>query len=123
MKRPTDDLETIFGDEIAANDDLDEIFSDPPAPVQMGVGGSSSISFRDIVLANKKLGHTHRKQFLLTFGLNLDTYMHPLFGFEIMMFEKFVRPKREQSLKDAIIERWGKDAATLVHTLIEGAKK
>jgi hypothetical protein len=64
----------------------------------------------------------YSEQFKRTFGVPLQKFCHPLFGFDVIAFDdKIVQPPDGTSTKEAVLERWGQDAVDMILALIDGA--
>jgi hypothetical protein len=64
------------------------------------------------------LSHNHAHEFQRIFGVSLTSYLNKITGFDIIKFDEFVRPKKNESTADALRRRWGQEAVNLVRALI-----
>jgi hypothetical protein len=67
---------------------------------------------------NHKLLHTHQAEFQRIFGKSLGGFWHPIFGFEIIRFDDWVRPPNGVSLEGQVRLKWGQPAVDLIWKLI-----
>ena len=65
------------------------------------------------------LAKKHRRFFFNTFGVHIEEYMHPIFGFDIIRFdEEVIKPDPNISTAQAIAERYGMKAVYLIRNLL-----
>ena len=61
----------------------------------------------------------HGSSFHRLFGCNLDLFLHPLFGFDVIAFdEQLIKPPNGTSTRQAILEKQGQEAVDLILHLL-----
>ena len=76
------------------------------------------MTLQDIALDNHRLYGECSEVFFSTFGKPLSRFWSPLFGFEVVKFDDWVKPPSNVSCAKAVEKRWGKDAELLVRRLL-----
>jgi len=72
-----------------------------------------------IVNKNKKLVVRYAKSFQELFGVPIQTFMHPLIGFDIVSFDsQIIRSKKKESMRECIKRKYGIAAVKLIEHLI-----
>jgi len=67
---------------------------------------------------NAKLIGQHGRAFKAIFGEHLQKYMHPLWGFDIVQFDKELGVPDGISTKDFIKSKYGQTAVSMIEDLI-----
>ena len=95
----------------------------------MGVKGNKATSLsyirkvRKLVIdKNIKLKATHEKEFLNIFNVPLSRFMHPIFGFDIIQFDTYIRTPDGTSTKEWTKKRYGVESVGLLYKLM-GSKR
>lgn len=70
------------------------------------------------VQRNQLLLRNNRDKFRQVFGVTLQSYMHPLLGFDIVAFDRFLKVPDGTSTANFITEKYGKDACEMVRGFI-----
>lgn len=78
--------------------------------------GNASVA--DLLSYHKKLLDSNRDKFQRTFGVPLHRFMHPLFGFDVIAFDDFLKTPDGQSTHDYLLEKFGQEADALIESLI-----
>lgn len=63
--------------------------------------------------------HRQAPQFRQLFNLPLSQFWHSITGFDIVKFDDAIKPGSNQSLKDCIESKYGREAVQLIKDLIE----
>lgn len=58
------------------------------------------------------------QDFRAFFGLSLRDYWKPLTGFDVVKFDKFIKPEDDQTTKDAVVVKYGTHAAEFLDRLV-----
>jgi len=72
----------------------------------------------DLVNHNQQLLRANKDEFLRTFGIPLHRYMHPLWGFDVIRFDDWLKTPDGQSTHELLLEKYGQAADNLVERLI-----
>ena len=67
---------------------------------------------------NRTKMQTHCVTFHRTFGVPIQRFMHPLFGFDVVAFDAWLRVPDGVSTRNTIIERYGQEACDMVFSLL-----
>jgi len=68
---------------------------------------------------NTALLTAHRDSFYRTFNRRLESFFHPLLGFDVILFdERFIKPQDGESTAQAVERIYGQDALELVYKLL-----
>lgn len=59
------------------------------------------------------------ERFRQLFGMPLSKFWHPFTGFDVVRFDDVIKPAENQSLRDCIQSKHGKEAVQLIEMLIE----
>lgn len=73
---------------------------------------------KDIIEHNKKLKADHSEEFSHTFGTSLFRFMHPLFGFDVIAFDKWLETPDGTSTSDYLKVKYSGRAEELIAQLI-----
>jgi len=72
----------------------------------------------DLVWHNKGLLDQYRQQFQQVFGAPLSKFMHPLFGFDIVRFDEWLKTPDGTSTADYLKQTKGETGYNLIASLI-----
>lgn len=75
-----------------------------------------------VIDKNIKLKATHEKEFLNIFNVPLSRFMHPIFGFDIIQFDTYIRTPDGTSTKEWAKKRYGVESVGLLYKLM-GSKR
>jgi len=70
-------------------------------------------------LHHKNLLTANRIEFQETFKQSLVSFMHPLFGFDIIRFDKIIQTPDGQSTANFLKKEYGKKAHDLIERLLQ----
>jgi len=62
----------------------------------------------------------HEREFKDTFGRSMRPFMDFVTGFDVIMFDEFVKPAANQSCADAVEQKFGPEGLVLIHKLLNG---
>lgn len=65
----------------------------------------------------KDTSHPLADKFNDIFGTPLSAFWDCIFGFDVVAFDKFIRPRKHESTYEAITRKYGDEALTVVATL------
>ena len=72
----------------------------------------------DIIGCNKLKLSKNRLEFQVIFKVSLTRFMHPLFGFDVIAFDRFIQPNDGESTYQATERKYGSEAVKLVMGII-----
>jgi hypothetical protein len=84
---------------------------DPPAPE------GETVTIVEWAREKKDLYVKHAPEFQQIFGVRLKPYYDLLTGFDIIKFDELIKPGEDDSLEQAVRERFGDRAVELVKAL------
>ena len=67
---------------------------------------------------NKQLLMTYKKPFKIIFKSELQAYMSPLFGFDIVKFDDYLKTPDGTSTNDFVTKNYGEEGCSLIKKLI-----
>jgi hypothetical protein len=67
---------------------------------------------------NHRIMGTYERRFAEVFKVRMGRFMHPLFGFDVIAFDDWVRVPEGVSLHDEILKRWGREAEELICQIV-----
>ena len=65
-----------------------------------------------------KLTYENRDDFNRLFNLRLPDFMSSVVGFDIIRFDEWLEPGDNESTRDALLDRFGKDAVALIERIL-----
>ena len=58
--------------------------------------------------------------FLRVFGVRLAIFFPKvILGFDVVKFDKWLAPKKNQSIRDAVLERYGQEGVDILNKLVQ----
>jgi len=71
----------------------------------------------NILVRNLEKRKRNHARFQKTFGVSLSRFFGNLTGFDVVEFDKFVKPQEGESTADAVERKWGKEAVNIIRDL------
>ena len=75
-------------------------------------------TMENIVSENSENKHREAVIFSMVFGTPIDKYMHPLFGFDLMSFDVFIKTPDGTSTKEWVKEKYGLEGVNIILRLL-----
>ena len=76
------------------------------------------MTLKEMIRKNQFLTKTHSQDFRRIFGTSLEGYMHHLFGFDIVLFDKQYIQSGDGCMMDIVMSRYGEDGVNMTENLI-----
>ncbi len=76
------------------------------------------IGMLDIVSENKRKFNNTATTFQRVFNVPLHRFWHPLFGFDVVKFDEYVKPQVSESTSEAITRIYGQSSVKIVMDLL-----
>ena len=86
-------------------------------------GTEEKMSVKGIVASNGEKKHKEADAFYHVFGVPITKYMHPLFGFEVILFDEFINPPDGTSLAQAVEDKYGLEGYNILARLMDIPEK
>jgi len=72
-----------------------------------------------LISHNRELKVKHSQEFLHTFNVSLFKFMHPLFGFDVINFDKWLQTPDGISTSDYLKQEYNERAESLITELLQ----
>ena len=72
----------------------------------------------ETALKNKKKLIENRGKFLETFGVGMERFFHPFFGFDVVRFDEWLKTPDGKSTREFLVEKYDVKAMELVESII-----
>ena len=76
------------------------------------------MTLKEMIQKNQLLTKTHSQEFRRIFGTSLEGYMHHLFGFDIVLFDKQYIQSGDGCMMDVVNKQYGDVGVNMIESLI-----
>ena len=80
-------------------------------------------SLRDTIINNHTIRKLYQDEFQKLFKLDLQNFWNPFFGFDVLVFDKYLNTPDDVSISEHVISVYGEEAHELILRMINTGKE